>query len=137
MENKYALETIANDGESPALNNTRDNSNYKTGGLSNYLKSTKAGKYVAGGVAGLTLLSMVGCASIGTVNGVSVYKDQKTEQSSEKGNRLTEWVKEHPYLTILGTALVAGAIYGLTKSDDDSDDDYVPPRKPREGGSEG
>ncbi len=117
---------------------TKQATNYKASGLSNYLKNTKTGKYVTGGVTGLALLTMVGCSTIGTVNGVNIHPDRITEQSSEeKGNKLTEWVKEHPYLTILGGVIAAGAIYSLANSGgSDSDDDYVAPPKEEDGGVE-
>ena len=128
MRKEY-LETMADDGTSRVLDDV-DGRGYKAGGLFNYVRNTRPGKYVTGGVAGLALFSMVsagGCA-IGTVNGVPVNRSQGAEVSSEeKESGFSKWVREHPYLTIGGTILIGGAIlYGVTQSNGGSDSPSAP-----------
>ncbi len=126
MRKEY-LETMASDGTSRVLDDV-DGRGYKAGGLFNYVRNTRPGKYVTGGVAGLALLSMVsagGCASLGSVNGVPVNRNQGAEQSSEEKGE-DSWVKRHPYLTIGGVILLGGAIYGLTRSSGGSDSPSAP-----------
>ena len=79
------------------------------------------GKTAVAGMTGLALLASTGCATVGTVNGVPVNRPENTAEAPvEDGNRVVNWMKAHPYLTIGATALVVGGIaYGVSQSGGD------------------